>query len=71
MSQHSSEHLKLALKVLSDLTNSPEVAPRDIETLRAYLGDGSDDLAPDEVACEVIKQEVKRLMAARAKGAGT
>ena len=64
----SNERLKLALKVLSSrYDRTVKVSDHEIETLRSYLlGDGA-GLSIDDLAGDVIQQELKT---ARAKAKG-
>jgi hypothetical protein len=65
--QKGLDAMKVALRVLSAITERVEPAAEDLETLRAYAA-SKRDLPPDELACEVIQLAIKAR--AEARGAG-
>ena len=71
MPQNAIQHMTLALKVLSARYRIANVTvePSEIEMLKSYLGDAADGLAADQIACEVIEQELKKLKARRGQSA--
>jgi hypothetical protein len=63
------EPMKVALRVLSAISEGRVPSSADIAQLRAYVPDSA-AAAADEVACEVIQQALKSRAAARAKSSG-
>jgi hypothetical protein len=56
--------MKVALRVLTALTERRDPAAEDLADLRTYAPDAN-RLAPDELACEVIQRSIKARAAAR------
>jgi hypothetical protein len=57
--------MKLAIRVLTAITNRQHPEPTELEELRR-LAPQSSDLPPDELACEVIQRGIKRSAVVRA-----
>jgi hypothetical protein len=64
------EEMKTATRVLSALAANCDPKPADIATLRGLVPQ-CDDLAPDELACEVIQQVLRVRARGRAAGKRT
>ena len=60
--------MELALRVLQAITEKWQPDPQDIEKLRRLVPD-SDRLSVDEIACDVVQQELKRRSQVRAAAA--
>jgi hypothetical protein len=57
--QESLDAMRLAMRVLTAVSERQQPAPADVEALRA-LAPSVANLPPDEIACEVIQQSLKR-----------
>ena len=69
MPQTALTHMMLALKVLNVRYGiiKEEILPAEIELLKSYVGNDGNGLALDQIACEVIEKELKKLKARRAR----
>jgi hypothetical protein len=61
--------MKVALRVLTALTERQVPDAADLERLHRCLSSYPPDAAPDELACDVIQQALKRRAIARTTGA--
>ena len=59
--------MQVALRVLAAITERRPAEPGDLAGLREYAPDAN-DLAPDELACEVIQRALKHRAALRSLG---
>ena len=58
-SQESLQALKLALRVLTAITENRNPDPADIEALRACEGSCSNGRGVEELACDVIQRSIE------------
>jgi hypothetical protein len=66
--QQSLAAIRLAIRVLTAITNRQHPASADVEELRRLAQDSS-RLPPDELACEVIQGALRRIARVRNEGA--
>ncbi len=66
--QYSLDSMKVALRVLTALTEKRAADEKDIAELRALAGPSSEGLPPDELACEVIQLALRHRAQVRGVG---
>jgi hypothetical protein len=66
--QHSLDAMKLAMRVLTTLTEKRHPEADDVAALRALAGPKLQGMPLDELACEVIQAALKNRTAARGAG---
>jgi hypothetical protein len=69
--QDSLDAMKLALRVLTALTEHRHLEVDEVATLRALAGPKLQSMPLDELACEVIQAALKHRAAARGAGSSS